>query len=99
MRSLLVRRSMSKYKVRVKKLEKEIDVRADRKYCPKCGVYKNKDEFNKDSTRKDGLQVWCKKCLSEHRKKKTLQPEKSRKVPCTTKQFYDRYYSEGWIKD
>jgi 5-methylcytosine-specific restriction endonuclease McrA len=34
----------------------------DKKQCTKCGEWKNKDQFNKDKNRKDGLFPWCKTC-------------------------------------
>jgi hypothetical protein len=40
----------------------------DFKTCPQCGVLKNYAEFNKDYSRKDGLQCYCKECLSSYRK-------------------------------
>ncbi len=32
------------------------------KTCPHCRASKSRDEFHKNSGRKDGLQVWCKDC-------------------------------------
>jgi hypothetical protein len=32
------------------------------KLCPKCGVRKERSEFHKDSTRKDGVNSYCKIC-------------------------------------
>ena len=32
------------------------------KRCTKCGVEKEEKEFNRDKTRKDGLDHWCKAC-------------------------------------
>lgn len=37
------------------------------KICPKCNINKSISEFNKYKKRKDGMQVWCKKCMSENR--------------------------------
>jgi YHS domain-containing protein len=36
----------------------------DMKRCPKCGEVKALSEFQKNRTRKDGLQVWCKTCIN-----------------------------------
>ena len=38
------------------------------KTCSKCGVEKDVGEFNKNKSRKDGLQEWCKSCVNEHYK-------------------------------
>ncbi len=32
------------------------------KVCTKCGADKDESEFNKDRSRKDGLQCWCREC-------------------------------------
>ena len=32
------------------------------KTCSKCGLVKDESEFNKDRSRKDRLQCWCKEC-------------------------------------
>jgi len=38
------------------------------KTCPRCGEPKALEEFGKNSSRSDGLQVYCKPCLREYRK-------------------------------
>ena len=38
------------------------------KTCTKCGVEKDVGEFNKNKSRKDGLQHQCKSCANEHYK-------------------------------
>lgn len=44
-----------------------------KKICSKCGVEKSLDEFNKNSSKRDGVQVYCKICnrkdMSERLKK------------------------------
>lgn len=35
------------------------------KRCPKCGETKERTEFYKNRTTKDGLQGWCKPCLGK----------------------------------
>jgi 5-methylcytosine-specific restriction endonuclease McrA len=35
------------------------------KYCTKCGEWKDRTEFGKDSHKKDGLFSWCKQCSSK----------------------------------
>ena len=32
--------------------------------CSKCGLVKDESEFNRDKSRKDGLQCWCYDCQS-----------------------------------
>lgn len=39
------------------------------KRCPKCQLVKSVDEFNRNRNESDGLQVWCKPCQSEARKR------------------------------
>ena len=36
------------------------------KRCSKCGKLKDKSEFSKQSSRKDGLRYWCKKCECDY---------------------------------
>lgn len=53
------------------------------KRCSKCGRSKSLSDFHKDSTRKDGLAVWCKACVkrntdSYYQKNKKEIREKSR---------------------
>jgi 5-methylcytosine-specific restriction endonuclease McrA len=35
------------------------------KTCPRCGKYKPLSEFHKNKSRKDGVNGWCKLCMSE----------------------------------
>ena len=35
------------------------------KFCPKCKLLKNKEEFGKLKSSKDSFSYWCKKCLRE----------------------------------
>lgn len=37
------------------------------KLCTKCGENKSLEEFSKNARRKDGRQVWCKKCAHARR--------------------------------
>ena len=47
--------------------------------CPRCKIFKNKEEFGKDSTKAKGISCWCKACKktwrANHRKK---YPEKAK---------------------
>lgn len=38
------------------------------KKCTKCKEVKSVDDFSKDINKKDGLDIWCKKCKSDHKK-------------------------------
>jgi hypothetical protein len=35
------------------------------KFCPKCNILFQKQNFNKNANKKDGLQSWCKVCQSK----------------------------------
>lgn len=39
------------------------------KICSKCRKIKNIKEFYKNKSKKDGLSIWCKKCIKEWREK------------------------------
>jgi ribosomal protein L37E len=39
------------------------------KFCPKCNSWKSKDNFNFCKNRKDKLQLWCKDCGYESKKR------------------------------
>lgn len=45
------------------------------KKCTKCGVEKDEKEFYKESSKKDGLKNWCKKCCSDVQKQRLLRPK------------------------
>lgn len=38
----------------------------DKKYCPKCTKHKPLDQFGKDRTQADNLNIWCKDCRSKY---------------------------------
>lgn len=40
------------------------------KWCPKCKDLKDPSEFCKDKGKPDGLNAWCRKCRSAHRRTK-----------------------------
>lgn len=51
------------------------------KYCGTCGIKKNKTEFNKNKTKKDGLNTICRDCSNNRSKKYYSEnPEKHKKV-------------------
>jgi len=41
----------------------------DGKKCPRCKTIKEKVEFSKNKTKKDGLSDWCKYCCGQQQKK------------------------------
>lgn len=52
----------------------------EEKHCPQCNTTKDRNEFSKDSRKKDGLQSYCKECkkqqLSKKNKNITIPKEK-----------------------
>ena len=40
------------------------------KQCTKCKKLKSKSEFGKNRSRKDGLCLWCKKCVREYSRRR-----------------------------
>lgn len=46
-----------------------INCQLHEKYCGTCKLIKNKDEFNKNSSNKDGLNTICRKCSNNRSKK------------------------------
>lgn len=49
------------------------------KFCKKCGVEKNKNDFDKDKSKKDGCSSYCKSCKRIKDKEwRKLNPEKQR---------------------
>lgn len=45
------------------------------KYCPRCTKYQRGDAFHKDSSKKDGLNMWCIECHKKARKARESTPE------------------------
>lgn len=39
------------------------------KNCPQCATEKNRSQFGKDRSRRDGLACWCRDCLRAHRRR------------------------------
>lgn len=67
-----------------------------KKICPKCNEYKNKDQFNKNKSKKDGLQVNCKLCQSEctkkhYRNNKSAYLDRSKKQKIKLIEWYKNY--------
>lgn len=54
------------------------------KFCPHCQTEKPKGEFGKHHRQKDGLQSWCKRCISFHNK-----AQKSYASPAHKKYYQD----------
>ena len=52
--------------------------RIDAKKCPKCKQLKTRDNFSKTRVRYDGLQVYCKQCMTVRQKRyRERNPEKA----------------------
>lgn len=57
------------------------------KTCTKCKIEQSKDCFQKDKSRHDSLQPWCKNCISISNKKDYRQNKEARS---TTKKAYGK---------
>jgi hypothetical protein len=44
------------------------------KFCTKCQTEKKDKEFYKNSKTKDGLAIYCKKCMSKYKQKEPTEP-------------------------
>lgn len=73
------------------------------KYCSKCKENKILDDFGKNKNKKDGLNIWCKKCVNgnynkekhkEYREKNKEKNIKWRKDNVLKKKEYDLLYSQ-----
>jgi hypothetical protein len=49
---------------------KALEVPPDHKYCTKCGELRPFRMFAKASNHKDGLQYWCKPCVSTYQRER-----------------------------
>lgn len=43
---------------------------ADRKFCPRCELLKDFEDFAVAKARRDGRASWCKACMAEHKRSK-----------------------------
>lgn len=62
------------------------------KICPKCGIEKFIDKFNKDKNRKDGLTLWCKKCRLKYNK--IYQEKNRKKIRKQNREYAKKYYKK-----
>ncbi len=67
------------------------------KRCPKCGETKSINEFNKNKTKKDGLQSQCKKCVNKYYKKRSKKIKKCAK--CEEWKPFSEFYKERKSKN
>lgn len=58
------------------------------KRCPKCGVFKSLTEFHKNSSRADGVQTRCKKCVNEIRRGTPTKPGQYRTATYESRRAY-----------
>jgi hypothetical protein len=67
-----------------------------KKLCTNCNIEKEFRYFSKDGTRNNGLNCWCKECVSKHHKEYyLLNQEKLKsyvKLPETRKRAKRKYY-------
>jgi hypothetical protein len=62
----------------------------EKKACSRCGAEKMRSDFALNSTRKGGLQAWCRACKSEHGKQYKSRPE----VVAHRKQYLSEHADE-----
>lgn len=66
------------------------DAPPEMKWCPHCGDWRHQTQFNKDSTRGDGLDGWCKACRASERKRRDWLMRDSELL---YQQWHDRHIS------
>ena len=74
------------------------------KKCSKCGIKKPFEEFQKDSSKKDGMQSYCKGCIREARKAYKLKyperiKERGRKYYLKNSESIKEYRREYYSKN
>ena len=72
-------------RVRISSAVRRVDNNTNMKTCSKCKCQKDSDSFYKSKKSKDGLQVYCKSCSKELRKKHYT---KNRKVEKSNNKAY-----------
>ena len=84
---------------------------ADTKVCKKCGRELPISEFNKNKSKKDGLQSNCKECANQHRKqyyqenKKAIAEQRkqyrqeNKKVITEHQKQYQKQYQKQWYAE
>lgn len=71
----------------------------DQKFCKKCNISKDRSNFYKNSTTKDGLQLYCKECSYTPIEK--LIPSDGNKIcsKCNKEQKKTSFYKNSKLKD
>ena len=71
------------------------------KYCPRCGEYKPVAAFQKNASRSDGLQGWCRECqsLAGKKRKPECKPQHTHKQAMTGEQFLAFLDENRWLRD
>lgn len=80
-----------------------MQINRNTKQCSRCGKYKNKSEFSKNSKMKSGLESFCKQCHSNYNSEWAKNHRKY--VNATMKRYYKKlrfdvlfHYSNGTMK-
>jgi len=64
------------------------------KYCYKCGEWKEKFEFHKNSFTKDNLEYICKKCKNQYMRNYNSNPIHKSKMKKYKKKYYQEHQEE-----
>jgi len=83
---------MKKYQIMIKKQHKNIP---KEKYCHKCKQILPSSEFQKSNIRKDGFDLYCKKCKNQMRKEYLQRPEVHKKM----KEWIHEYHKKPNIRE
>jgi len=67
-------------------------MRRKKKKCAACGKNRPISEYHKDISKKDGLNVWCRSCYSEYRRRYYLSHKKD--IKSYSKDYHKHHASE-----
>ncbi len=71
------------------------------KYCTKCKKWKarSKSEFRQDSSKKDGLRIWCKECDITHERERYRKNRRKRKNVRQYLRYEQRHRAVNRVKE